>query len=131
MRFVVVDASALAALAFGEPEADTVRDRLEGTVLFAPTLLKFELANTAWKKIRKSPGDADAILGRLETTLNGDWGITWRDVDHVDAAVIARGLDISAYDASYVWLAGSLGADLVTLDQKLIDVTKQFAAQTV
>jgi predicted nucleic acid-binding protein len=124
----VVDASALAAIAFGEPEADMVRDRLDGAILYAPTLIKYELANTAWKKARRHPEHADAILARLDTVLNGDWGIAWRDVDHVDAAFIARGLDIAAYDASYVWLAGSLGADLVTLDQKLIEVTRQLAA---
>ncbi len=128
MTFVVVDASALAALTFSEPEAGMVRDRLDGAILFAPTLLKFELANTARKKIRKHPGDAEAITRRLDITLNRDWGISWRDVDHVDAAFIARGLGITAYDASYVWLAASLGADLVTLDQRLIDATKHLAA---
>lgn len=127
MTSVVVDASALATIVFGEVRAGLVCDRLEGSCVFAPVLLKFELANTAWKKIRRHPEDARAITARLDALLNGDWGIIWRDVDHVDAALIAAGLDITAYDASYVWLAASLGADLVTLDQKLIDATRQLA----
>ena len=30
-----------------------------------------------------------------------------------------RGAGLTAYDASYLWLAGSLGADLITLDKLL------------
>jgi hypothetical protein len=41
----VVDASALAALLFGEPEAEDVVRRLDGARLGAPGLLVFELAN--------------------------------------------------------------------------------------
>jgi uncharacterized protein with PIN domain len=41
----VVDASALAALLFGEPEADLVAGQLDGARLVAPSLLAFELAN--------------------------------------------------------------------------------------
>jgi len=39
----VVDASALAALLFGEPEAETVASALDGVRLVAPSLLAFRL----------------------------------------------------------------------------------------
>jgi predicted nucleic acid-binding protein len=32
---------------------------------------------------------------------------------------MAKATGLSAYDASYLWLAGTLDADLVTLDKKL------------
>jgi uncharacterized protein with PIN domain len=41
----VVDASALAALLFGEPEGEAVAAQLDGARLVAPCLLGFELAN--------------------------------------------------------------------------------------
>ena len=41
----VVDASALPALLFAEPEAETIAECLEGARLAAPSLLDFELAN--------------------------------------------------------------------------------------
>ncbi len=41
------------------------------------------------------------------------------DVDHADAVLIARATGLTAYDASYLWLAGHLGAELVTLDARL------------
>jgi uncharacterized protein with PIN domain len=40
----VVDASALAALLFGEPEAEAIAGRLDNARLVAPALLAFELA---------------------------------------------------------------------------------------
>ena len=119
MNPVVVDASALAALAFAEPSADIVARRLQGATVFAPTLLRFELANTAWKKIGRQPAEAARILTALEMVLSPRWGISWRDVDPTDVVLIARATGLTAYDASYLWLAGVLGADLVTLDTQL------------
>lgn len=118
MTRIVVDASALAAMVFAEPEGGAVASRLEGAAVFAPTLLQFELANTAWKKCQRQPKDAPRILAALTTALETP-SIAWRDVDHADAVLVARATGLSAYDASYLWLAGALGADLVTLDQRL------------
>ena len=116
---VVIDASALAAIVFDEPGSEQVARKLEGRTAFAPTLLKFELANVAWKKIRRQPHEAPEILQTLLKVLNPRRGITWMDVDHADAALVAIETGLSTYDASYLWLAGSLGADLVTLDARL------------
>jgi len=52
---LVVDASARAALVFEESQGDAVRQRLDGATVFVPELLRFELANTAWKKVRRQP----------------------------------------------------------------------------
>ena len=37
----------------------------------------------------------------------------------VDVVLLATATGTTAYDASYLWLAASLGADLVTLDDRL------------
>jgi predicted nucleic acid-binding protein len=55
----------------------------------------------------------------LERALDDRWGVIWQDVDHADAVLVAQATGLSTYDASYLWLAGSLGADLVTLDRRL------------
>jgi predicted nucleic acid-binding protein len=123
MNRVVVDASAMVAIAFNEPNAEDVARRLEGAVVCAPTLLKFELANAAWKKIRRQPDRARPILQALAEVLDPRAGMAWIDVDHADAALVALATGLTAYDASYLWLAGSLGADLVTLDSKLAGAT--------
>ena len=50
MAVKVVDASALAALLFDEPEAGAIADRLEDANLVAPALLGFEIASVCLKK---------------------------------------------------------------------------------
>lgn len=122
MTPVVVDASALAAITFNEPAADAVRRRLLGSTLFAPTLAGYEMSNIARKKARRHPGEAAAAFRALAQVFEPRWGITWRAVDHTDAALIAIDTGLSVSDASYLWLAGSLGADLVTLDARLAAV---------
>jgi predicted nucleic acid-binding protein len=116
---VVVDASALAAIVFQEDEEAEVSRALEGAAVFAPTLLTFELASTARKKIQQRPADAPAILSALARALDGRWNIAWHDVQPADVVLVAHATGLSTYDASYLWLAGSLGADLVTLDARL------------
>ena len=62
---VVVDASALGAIAFGEPEAPALGRYLEDETLIAPTLLDYELTNLAITKVRRgvvSPSEATLLL---------------------------------------------------------------------
>jgi predicted nucleic acid-binding protein len=116
---LVVDASAFAAFVFQEPEAGAIATRLNGASLFAPTLLAFELASVARKKMRAQPARASRILMALATALEERWGIAWCDVDPTEAVLVANATGLTTYDAAYLWLAGSLGADLVTLDARL------------
>jgi predicted nucleic acid-binding protein len=115
----VADASALAALTFQEPGVDEVKLRLMGAQVFAPRLLQFEMANVAWKRIRREPEDALATMTLLQAALGEGSGIEWMDVNVTDVVLIAQATGLTAYDASYLWLAASLGADLVTLDKRL------------
>ncbi len=119
MNRVVIDASALVALVFGERGGEEIARRLEGAAVYAPSLLKYEMANAAWKKARRQPECAPSIFSALDAALDPRRGIRWMDVDHVDAALVSAATGLSVYDASYVWLAGTLGADLLTLDARL------------
>jgi predicted nucleic acid-binding protein len=113
----VVDASALAAMLFGEPEAEAVASRLENARLTAPALLPFELANAYATKMRSNKslrGKGDAVL-RLVYQL----AIETADVDIGGVIDLAEATGLTAYDASYLWLARSLAGELVTLDRQL------------
>lgn len=128
MTRLVVDASALAALVFQEPDGDAMRLRLDGAEVFAPELLRYELANTAWKKVKRQPADAAKILTALSLALDDKAGLIWQDVDARDVVLLAHATGTTAYDASYLWLAASLGADLVTLDDRLAKAVDRMAA---
>lgn len=119
MKRVVADASALAAVTFKEPGADDLASRLLGADVYAPRILQFEMANVAWKRMRRRPEDSVAILTLLQAALGDASHIRWIDVNLTDVVLVAKATGLTPYDASYLWLAGSLGADLLTLDQRL------------
>jgi predicted nucleic acid-binding protein len=112
----VIDASAMAALAFAEREAGFVLDEIDGHRLHAPELLVFELMNVAWKRSRKQTAAVHLFLESLDILT--ELSVQYRGVDR--RAVVELGLEtgITAYDASYLWLARTLGVPLVTLDRK-------------
>jgi predicted nucleic acid-binding protein len=113
----VVDASAAAALLFAEPEAENIAKRLEGARLAAPSLLDFELANVCLTKMRRQPDKRDAI--RAAFRLANRLRVETVAVDHLAIVDLAEATGLSAYDASYLWVARALEAELVTLDRKL------------
>lgn len=117
MEVKVVDASALAALMFDEPEADTVANRLRGAVLTAPALLGFEILSICVTKLRRHPDLRDLILQAL--FFQGGLTIEPREIDPPSTLSLAVQFGLTGYDASYLWLARQLNAELVTLDRQL------------
>ncbi len=113
----VVDASALAALLFGEDEAEMVAGRLGDSRLVAPALLGFELANVCLIKSRRHPAQIAALGAAFR--LRGRLGVEEFAIDHDGVLALALATGLTAYDASYLWLTRKLGAELVTLDQQL------------
>jgi predicted nucleic acid-binding protein len=116
MNVTVVDASAVAAVLFDEPEAEPVLASLDGPLL-APGLLVYELASVCTTKLARRPADAQTILaryllfGELEIELSEP---QWQTLPH-----LANQWSLSAYDAAYLQLALLHGAPLVTLDSRL------------
>jgi predicted nucleic acid-binding protein len=112
----------MAAVVFQEEGFEAVFDKLRGANLHAPELLRSELANIAVKKAWRYPERAAELFGRLAQGLEFLKQIRWHDVRQVDVAILASVTGLSAYDATYLWLAGWLDADLVTLDRRLTSV---------
>jgi predicted nucleic acid-binding protein len=113
----VADASAIAAILFLEPGYEAVEQALSGCELYAPALIRFELANVCLKKIKTRPAERDDLLAAFASFA--EMGVRGRDIDFVEAIQLAQGGPLSLYDASYLWLAQSMGAKLFTLDKKL------------
>ena len=113
----VVDASALAVLAFAEPSADAVIDAIDGHRLHAPTLIVFELMSVAWKRSKKQPVATALFLQALEV-LEG-LGLHFRGIDQEEVVRLGLATGLTVYDATYLWLSRALGVPLVTLDRKL------------
>jgi len=114
---VVVDASAVGAIAFGEPEGHTLAAHLMGETLLAPTLLDYEMASIASKKARAHPEVAPHIHAALEAA--GSLRIQRVPVPATELLRLARETKLTVYDAAYLWLARTRDAELVTLDRRL------------
>jgi len=113
----VIDTSALAALLFGEPEAEAVVRQLGDARLAAPALLGFELANVCLIKTRRHPEQQPALTAAFE--LRRQLSIKEVAVDHDGTLALAARTGLTTFDASYLWVARQLGAELVTLDREL------------
>jgi predicted nucleic acid-binding protein len=117
MAVKVVDASAIGALLFGEPSAETVTSQLSDARSAAPALLPFEVANICWKKVRRHPELRAPLLAAHEMLPR--MAIDIVAVQHQEVLRLALATGLTGYDASYLWLARHLSAELVTLDAKL------------
>ena len=122
MGVLVVDASSLAALIFGEPAAERVAARLSGHKLAAPSIMPCELANVAAVKVRRGSIDPAQAGESLHLADGLDIEIHSIASTFVFEAALATGL--TAYDAAYWILARVLSADLVTLDADLERATR-------
>ena len=120
----VIDASALAAVIFGEPSAETVADRVRGFHLVAPALLDFEIASTCMSKIRRQPVRRDELLAAYEA--RDKTSIETMAVDQSSVLALAERPGLTCYDASYLHLARALGVELVTLDRQLQAAAERF-----
>ena len=113
----VADASVIGAITFGEPEAEKALSLLDNAELYEPSLLAYELASIARKKTLQHPEQADDIARALSLSLALD--VTWLDVDQNEILRLALETGLTTYDASYLYLARTLGVPLVTFDEQL------------
>jgi predicted nucleic acid-binding protein len=116
MSVTVVDASAVAAVLFDEPESKPILASVSGT-LIAPTLLPYELASVCSTKLARRPREARVILSRYRLFAELDVELSEPDWDTLPA--LAHEWALSAYDAAYLQLALAHEASLVTLDARL------------
>ena len=113
----VADASILGAVAFGEPNAEEAVSLLADAKLYEPTLLAYDLASIARKKIVGYPGQIESILRALAAVLG--MNVRWMEVDQFAVVNLALETGLTTYDASYLYLARHLGVPLLTFDRRL------------
>ena len=116
----VVDASAIAAILFGEAAADRIVKRLGASPLVAPSLLPYEIVSVAAGKVQRGEVSTEAAVLALEAFAR--LRIALHEPDALEVLRFTVRTRLTAYDAAYLWLARRLSTDLVTLDKKLAGV---------
>jgi predicted nucleic acid-binding protein len=85
--------------------------------MLSPSLVDYELAKLALKKVRRRPAEAP----RIAVALHAARALPIRRVavPGFEAFALARQTGLTAYDAAYLWLSRAYDAELVTLDTAL------------
>lgn len=118
----VVDASVFAAAYFRERRRTEAHRLIAGDGLVAPTLLNYEMTNIAGKKLEAAPQRQEFILESLQTLLR--LNVQLRDVDYRQVVELAALTGLTAYDASYLYVARELNLPLITFDLQLARVAR-------
>lgn len=132
----VVDASVTLAWCFADESsemADRVLDQLEREEALAPAIWPLEVANglrTAERRGRLDLADV-AQIRELLTALPVEVEGVPLDAALGEVADVARRLDLTAYDASYLALAARRGFPLATADDRLRRVCEQAGVDLV
>jgi predicted nucleic acid-binding protein len=113
---IVVDASAMAAVLFDEEASGAVQQRIAMRTLVAPALLAVEIANVCVMRQRRY---GEKVSAASTYAIFDGWNIGLLAVPHSEVVGLALATGLTAYDASYLWLARHLGCELVTLDRRL------------
>ncbi|MGH8161027.1 MAG: type II toxin-antitoxin system VapC family toxin [Gammaproteobacteria bacterium] len=116
MPATVIDASAVAAVLFDEPEAEPILASISGA-LIAPGLIRYELASVCTTKCLRHPARAEEMEARYHLLDELALGLYEPDWEYLPG--LARRWALSAYDAAYLQLALSRQDPLVTLDARL------------
>jgi predicted nucleic acid-binding protein len=110
-------------MVFAEPGSETLARQLEGRDLLAPPMMPYEVANALWVKVRGDPERRDALFGQFRDFLEVPFESCEVDLEAVASFGLQHGLTV--YDASYIWLALSRDAGLVTLDRQMARIASR------
>ena len=127
MSAKVVDASVIAAWCFREPRAAEALTIIRDADIYAPLLLAYELTSIARKKILTYRKQAGLIEEALRTALS--MPIHWIDIDHLAVMHLAIQVNLTTYDACYLYVARKAGIPLATFDENLEKASRTEAAQ--
>lgn len=107
----------MAAALFAEATADEAVALTAAYRLHAPALMAYELCQVARTKLRR--GEAAVSVLQAQLVDFEETAIELCDVSLPAVLTLAQRYDLTAYDASYLWLAAELRAPLITFDRRL------------
>lgn len=120
---LVVDANVLAAFVYQEPNAADALGWVSGRHLCAPYMVDSEITNTGLNKIRRKTLSNAIVVEAIAryVTLN----IERYPIIVESVFELANRYTLSAYDASYLWLAEFVHAPLATFDKRLGEAARE------
>jgi predicted nucleic acid-binding protein len=118
-KTVVVDASAILAVLFCEPERDIIISLTSNCKLISPRSLPFEIGNAISSGFKKGNNRLPFEVGIHVIHNFMKMEIVLENVDFEKALEISYGNNIYAYDAYMIELAVRRNCSLFTLDKQM------------
>ena len=119
---IVVDTSVTAKYFFDEEGSKIVKELFRVETLAAPDLMLYEFASVLLKQRELSEEELNRFLDLFYQLSVELFVLPQKGFRR--ALAMARRFGLSAYDASFIALAESLGGDFVTADKKLASKAK-------
>lgn len=123
MTSLIVDASVAIKWFVAEEDSELAQRVLVAPVeLWAPDLLRLEIANGMWKNWRKQLASTQQVRGAI-AALDRTIG-AWHDsASLLDAAMnLALALNHGIYDCTYLALAQASAVPVITADKRLVAI---------
>jgi predicted nucleic acid-binding protein len=119
---VVTDASAVLAVALGEPERERLVAATRGVTLLAPQALPWEIGNALTAMHKRGRIDEETLFPAWRATQQIPVQLVPVEMEAALALALEQG--IYAYDAYYLHCSLSHRRPLVTLDRKMREVAE-------
>ncbi|MFC1558987.1 type II toxin-antitoxin system VapC family toxin [Gemmatimonadota bacterium] len=125
---ITIDASALASVIFNESRSDAVWSAVQDRPLVAPSLLPYELANVAARKMQAYPEQhrLPEVVSLIDHLL-----VDYVTVPFSDMVTLSYESGLSSYDSAYLWVSMGLDIPLVTLDVKLSTAARRMGIEVI
>jgi predicted nucleic acid-binding protein len=117
---VLLDASAIMAILLNEPHKKIVIKLTKGSILFAPTVIPFEIGNALVNLFKRRALTEPEAIAAYNTFMQIP--LTLLDVEMEKALGISCKYNIYAYDAYYLETAKRMELPLITFDASMKNI---------
>lgn len=126
-KVILIDASFVLSFLLPDEKKDPALDiflkyKEEKVDLLSSPILKLEVTNGIKSAVKSKRIDKKVALTLMEDFLNID--IEYIEINLTETFELALKEDLSAYDASYIWLSQKENIPLFTLDKKMQKLAK-------
>jgi predicted nucleic acid-binding protein len=126
---IIVDTSIIIAVILNEKSKKNIIRLTEGTNLFAPASLHWEIGNAFSAIFKRKRLKIDKALKALK--YYREIPIRFTDIDLEPVLEIAHKYKIYAYDAYFIAAAKELNAPLISLDNTLLEIAQKDGQKTI
>jgi predicted nucleic acid-binding protein len=123
VKEIVIDASAIIAVIFNEPERNRLIELTDDCTLVAPASIHWEVGNAISAMFKRRRIDLNGAKKALK--IYAQIPIKFLDINLIESVKVAEKENMYAYDAYLLVCAKKQKSPLLSLDKKLTEIAKK------